>query len=473
MAAAELTCLADVARTWPEPLEQQIVVRLRAAIAGGQLGAGVRVPPSRRLAGELGLARNTVAAAYEQLVADGYLIGAKGAGTFVARGAAAPGVPDVGTAERPAAVPDVRQGLVAFSLCQPASSPFPLLAWRRAFARAASRLPGGTYGDPAGERRLRDAVASYLNNARALPVTAAQVVVTAGAAQAIALLARALLRPGDTVALEEPGYPVARRVFSDAGARLLPIPVNEDGLVVAALPDGPDAPRVVYVTPSHQFPLGVRLSLPRRHALLAWAARNDAVVIEDDYDGEFRYDAAPLPPLASLPGSGQVAYVGTFSKTLTPALRLGYVVAEPGLVARLVERQAACDDHPPAVTQHAVASLIEEGVLSRHVARMRRIYAARRAVLQTELEPVRHLAHLKGLSAGLHVCLHMDGAEQADRLCAELRRVGLSLAPVSAYAAKASSTLNCVVFGYGAMEPASIRDCCARIRAALLQSAVK
>lgn len=284
-------------------------------------------------------------------------------------------------------------------------------------------------------------------------------------------LARTLLSPGDSVALEEPGYPVAHRVLTDAGARLLPISVDGDGLVVATLPDGPDAPRVVYVTPSHQFPLGVRLSLPRRHALLAWAARNDAIVIEDDYDSEFRYDAAPLPPLASLPGSGRVAYVGTFSKTLTPALRLGYVVAGPGLVARLVERQAACDGHPPGVTQHAVASMIEDGVLSRHVARMRRIYAARRAVLQTELEQVRHLAHLEGLSAGLHVCLHMDGAERVERLCAKLRKDGLSLAPISAYAVGTGPIPSCMVLGYGAMEPASIRDCCARIRAALLQLA--
>lgn len=474
--ALEATFLADVSRDRDEPLERQIVERLRAAIGSGRLGGGTRLPPTRRLAADLGVARNTVAAAYEQLVADGYLVGARGAGTFVAGDATAPAArsatgPRTGAAADrapSAALPQGEPGLVQLGACCPADEPFPRAAWRRAFARAASALPGGDDGAPAGEWRLRAAIAAYLARARALSVAPEAVVVTAGAVQGIALLARLLLAPGDAVAFEDPGYTLAREALTRAGARILPVPVDADGIVVDALPEGAGAPRLVYVTPSHQFPLGGRLSLSRRRALLDWAARNGALVVEDDYDGEFRYDAAPLPPLASLPGAERVAYVGTFSKTLTPTLRLGFVAcADPRLVAGLTELRASGDNHTPSLTQNAVATLIEDGTLTRHVARMRRVYAARRAAVQDALAPIADRAPLRGLSAGLHAWLDLGDAERVAAIRAAMRRHGIALTPVDAFAVRPQTAPQGIVLGYGALAPVEAARLCGRLRSEL------
>lgn len=475
--ALEATFLADVSRHRDEPLERQIVERLRAAIGSGHLGGGTRLPPTRRLAADLGVARNTVASAYEQLVADGYLVGARGAGTFVAGDATTPAgratsrSPTSAATEQAApagAIPPGEPGLVQLGACCPADEPFPRAAWRRAFARAASALPGGEDGEPAGEWRLRVAIAAYLARARALSVAPEGVVVTAGAVQGIALLARLLLTPGDTVAFEDPGYNLAREALTRAGARILPVPVDADGIVVDALPEGAGAPRLVYVTPSHQFPLGGRLSLSRRRALLEWASRNGALVVEDDYDGEFRYDAAPLPPLASLPGAERVAYVGTFSKTLTPTLRLGFVVtADPRLVAGLAGLRAMGDNHTPSLTQNAVATLIEDGTLTRHVARMRRVYAARRAAVRSALAPLSERAPLRGLSAGLHAWLDLGDAERVAAIRAAMRRHGVALTPVDDFAVRTEAAPQGIVLGYGALAPAEAARLCGRLRAEL------
>jgi len=405
----ELSCLAGIERSRHVTLERQVAERLRAAVSNGHLPAGGRLPPTRALALDLGIARNTLALAYEQLVAEGYLEARKGAGTYVAKSARRAPTPIAATPKTfqplPAPTPSVVAapglGLVSFSACRPAMMPFPVREWRRAFARAASRPPGSDYGDPAGDTMLREAIAGYLRPARSLNVASDNVVITAGASQAVALLAKLLIRPGDAAAIENPGYPLARHALMAAGARIVPIQVDADGLIVDALPCGSSAPKVVYVTPSHQYPLGARLALFRRIALLAWAEQHDAVIIEDDYDGEFRYDAAPLPPLAALDDTGRVAYVGTFSKTLSPTLRLGFVVASSAITAELIKIKVSYDYHAPELTQQALATLIRDGVFGRHVARMRRVYAERRAVLQEELAPLQGVADLRGLSAGL------------------------------------------------------------------------
>ena len=321
-------------------LTAQIYRQLLEAILDGRLRSGERLPPTRELARRLAVSRNTVAVAYDRLVADGFLVGRAGAGTYVSaepvRGRAAPkGV------VRPRAVWESIAGgpsgtarpggpnmqAYDFRVGVPDAELFPLETWRRLVSRELRRGVGG-YGDPSGHEGLREAIARHIGVSRSVRAGADDVLVTNGAQQALDLVGRVLIEPGACVAVEEPGYPPARLLFRSLGARVVGVPVDGEGLDVAAIPG---AARLVYVTPSHQFPLGTPMSLARRAALLAWAERRNAVVIEDDYDSEFRFGDRPLEPLQSLDRAGRVIYVGSFSKTLLPMLRLGFLVAPASL----------------------------------------------------------------------------------------------------------------------------------------------
>jgi GntR family transcriptional regulator/MocR family aminotransferase len=255
-----------------------------------------------------------------------------------------------------------------------------------------------------GDPELREAVAAYLARARGLRCRADDVVVTSGGVRALDLVAQAVLRARDPVAVEDPGYPAARRTLEDRGAVLVPVPVDDDGLRVAEL--GHRA-LVVYVTPSHQYPLGVRMSVGRRAALLDWAARHDGLVVEDDYDSELRFDGPPLPALAGMDRSGRVVYVGTFSKVLAPGLRLGYVVAPRWLRDRLLRLRERSGDRVPWPVQRALAAFLASGDFDRHVRRVRRQYAERRSALRAALQPASPVAHLRGMEAGLHAFLEL------------------------------------------------------------------
>ncbi|MFC4638177.1 PLP-dependent aminotransferase family protein [Deinococcus hohokamensis] len=435
-------------------LARQLADGLRRAVRLGPLEAGQRLPSSRELAAALGVGRNIVLEAYEILLAEGYLVGRDRAGTYVATDLPAPEQPgQEGTAgeaatsgpahpaprwlRRSVAAPDVepRPGpdLLDFRVGQTDTAALPLTAWRRAWRDVAGLALPSDYADPAGDRTLRAAVAGYLRRARGLSVRAEDVIITAGAVQAVHLVAQATLHPGDPVAVEDPGYRLARQILQEAGARLLPLPVDADGLQPAALPGGPEAPLLVYTTPSHQFPLGVRLSMPRRLALLEWAREHDALILEDDYDSEFRYGASPLPALAALERD-HVVYVGTFSKVLSPAVRVGYVVAPGALHERLLRLKERLDAHTSWPVQRALALLIEHGDLERHVRRMRRLYAAKRAALSTGLLPARPHARLMGLDAGLHAHLDLTPDVPAAQVVARARARGVlvtDLAPFS------------------------------------------
>jgi GntR family transcriptional regulator/MocR family aminotransferase len=323
----------------------RIYGRLRDAIEEGRLRPGDRLPSSRDLARDLVVARNTVAAAYDALVAEGYAVGRVGAGTFVA------------TEPRPSMARDPAPGPAApafpatamaptfdFRLGVPDPRLFPVAAWRRAMGHAIDEAvalaPG--YGDPAGDPGLRAAIARHVGVSRGVRASADDIVMTEGAQGAIDLVTRVLVRPGDVVAVESPGYPPARDRLASAAARVVPVGVDGEGLFVGALPD--DA-RLVYVTPSHQLPTGVAMSPGRRAALLAWAELHDAMIIEDDYDSEFRYASRPLEPLQRLDRSGRVVYVGSFSKTLLPMLRLGFLAGPPRLVPALREARRLAGWH--------------------------------------------------------------------------------------------------------------------------------
>lgn len=444
---------------------------LRDAIAAGRLAPGLRLPSSRELAARVGVSRNTAVAAYELLAAEGWLESRGGAGSFVAElPRAAVQVSDRASVAPWADSPWLRGEVVTmpprvgapplpaycFSTGLPDVSSFPFDVLRRLQTRAlqATARRSASYVNPQGLRVLREAIASHVSSARAVACTADDVVVTAGAQQAFDLIGRALVTPGRTLAaVEDPGYPPLRAALTAVGARIAPVPVDHDGLVVDALPA---EARIVCVTPSHQFPLGVALSLARRRALLNWAAERQAVILEDDYDGEFRFTPRPLDALKTLDRDGRVFYVGTLSKSMLPALRIGYIVAPAWARAALVAAKQAADFGTSALMQVAVADFIAEGHLLRHVRRMRADYAERRRVLEQMLR--RHLgarADIYPAIAGLHLAvgLPVDGAELARRAW----EAGVGVEPLSRYRV-APAGVDGLVFGYGAIAAARIPE---------------
>lgn len=430
---------------------------LRDAVSAGRLAPGDRLPATRALAADLGISRTTVTTVYERLVAEGLFAARVGAGTFVSdvapvpvRSAAGAVGPRSGWrwAARPVSgetgVPpyDFRVGI-------PDASLFPFESWRRILV-AESRLRGhdpGSYAGPGGLPRLREAIARSVAYSRGVRADADSVIVTSGTQQALDLVARVLLEPGDVVAVEDPGYAFARDLFASHGARVVPVPVDADGLVVDALPPGA---RLVYTTPSHQFPLGVPLSLERRRALLAYAAANDAAVVEDDYDSEFRFTERPLEPLHALDGSGRVVYVGTFSKSLLPTLRTGYLVAPPTLTDALLAAKQLTDGFGPVQPQAALARFLEEGLLARHVRRAAKVYAERRAILLEEL--ARLPVEVVPSAAGLHLSFLTD---HDPSLAQRARAAGVGLETLAE--SRIGPGPEGVVLGYGAVVTDVIR----------------
>jgi GntR family transcriptional regulator/MocR family aminotransferase len=379
------------------PVVRQIYGQVRGAILEGALGAGARLPSSRDLAARLGVARATVVGAYEQLVAEGYVETRPGAGAFVAadlsgvqevRVRPAQQAPSPALPERAAAVAEAPgspplPGDAPFNTGRTLMDPRALAAWGRATRRALRTLGPEHFGyaEAAGRPELRAVVADYLRAARGVVCEPTQVIVTAGAQQAIDIAARVLIAPGAPVWVEDPAYPTTIRALTAAGAALKPIPVDAEGLVVAAgVARAPDA-RAAYVTPSHQYPLGVTLSMGRRLELLAWARGAGAWIIEDDYASEFRYAGPPLAALQGLDGGQRVLYVGTFNKALFPGLRLGYLVAPSSLVPALLRARTLLDRQPPSLTQAIVLGFMQGGDFAAHIRRRRLAYRAQRDAL--------------------------------------------------------------------------------------------
>jgi GntR family transcriptional regulator/MocR family aminotransferase len=458
-------------------LSARIYRQILDAIVDGRLRPGQRLPPTRELAAQLDVSRNTAALAYERLTAEGFLTGRVGDGTFVC-------------AEPPRAEARSRHaptggGLQARRLWQsiPAPSPagsiapaynfrvgipdahlFPLTTWRRLVARelrpAAMRSAG--YGEPGGHPRVRAAIARYVGLSRAVRAAADDVVVTQGAQQALDLIGRVLIEPGSVVAVEEPGYPPARRLFQSLGARVVGVPVDGEGLDVAAIPK---AARLIYVTPSHQFPLGTPMSLARRAALLAWAERCGAIVIEDDYDSEFRYHSRPLDPLQSLDRGGRVIYVGSFSKVMLPALRLGFVVAPASLQSALRAAKQLTDWHGELTTQAALAQFIDTGLLARHVRKAAREYAVRRVRIVEALQrDFARWLQLVPSVAGLHVTARVvpKASIDVEEVVARAQTSGVAVYPLSRFYAEPSGQSGLVI-GYGAIPTSKIGEGLSRL----------
>jgi GntR family transcriptional regulator/MocR family aminotransferase len=393
------------------PLYRQLYDGLRGAILDGRLASGARLPSSRLLATDLGVGRNTVLSAYEQLAAEGYLEGQVGAGTRVAallpdrllevgktsgqprsvKSAASNALSERGrqlSSVKRSAPRYERGEAVAFQHGLPAIDQFPATLWSRLVARRARDPRNGLFGYETGEgfRPLREAIAAHAGAARGVVCTADQVIVTAGAQAALDLAARMVVDPGDAVWLEDPGYLGARGAFLGAGAAIVPVPVDSDGIDVDAGMALEPHPRLIYVTPSHQYPLGVTLSLQRRLQLLEVARAENAWIVEDDYDSEYRYTGRPLAALQGLDRSGRVLYMGTFAKTLFPSLKVGYLIVPDALIDAFRTAIRITGHVPPPAIQAALADFIEEGHYGTHVRRMRAVYAARRACLIDAIE---------------------------------------------------------------------------------------
>jgi GntR family transcriptional regulator / MocR family aminotransferase len=442
------------------PLYQRLYRALRRAILDGRLPAGARLPSTRGLAVDLGLSRNAVLMAFDQLLAEGYVDGRVGSGTFVSStlpdsdlmpwsaAAAAPpaaGPPRLSAVARrvlslaplPPAGATVRSVRYDFRYGLPAFEDFPHETWRRIVtrrARAASLRTLG-YGRAAGFPPLREAIAAYLRKARGVVATADQVVIVNGSQQALSLAAHLLLDHEDRVVVEEPSYQAARQIFLASGARLLARPVDEAGLDVTRLPTSGKV-RLAYVTPSHQFPSGAVLSLSRRLDLLRWAERTGAYILEDDYDAEFRYEGRPVAAVQGLDRAGRVLYVGTFSKVLFPSLRVGYLVVPPLLVPGLVGLKWLTDCHTPTFEQEVLTDFIEGGHFERHLRRSRARNAARRAaVLEAFARTFGSEVTLTGANAGIHVVAWLHGVEATGLpdLIDRAGKRGVGLYPVTPY----------------------------------------
>lgn len=447
--------------------------QLRAAILDGRLKPGLRLPATRALAEALEVSRNTVVAAYDLLLAEGYIEARRGAGNFVADLAARRGERharrNASSSDNRlapywrslAAVPaPMQMGAVAydFRLGTPDSRSFPYDIWRRLSSRALRQLSktAQLYDHASGRLALREAIAQHISFARAVSCEPEDVIVTSGAQQAFDLLARVLVTPGRTVvAVEDPGYPSVRAVFLAAGARVVGVPVDEEGVIVEQLPR--DA-NVIYVTPSHQFPLGVVMSPRRRVALLAFARARNALVIEDDYDSEFRYSGRPLDALQTLDRDDSVCYVGTFSKCMLPTLRLGYAVVPPWLHDAFVHAKHQADLHGDVLTQNTLATFIAEGHLVRHVRHMRKLYAERRdALLQALQRHGKERLRAWPSDAGLHVAANLDTNTDTRTLLMRAMQNGIRLESLNAYAVE-NASVNGLAFGLGAIEAANIDD---------------
>ena len=468
-----------------ETLQNQIYGAVRRSILDGTLRPGARLPSSRALAEDLAVSRTTTLLAYEQLMAEGYLEASHGSGTFVSGE-----LPDdrVARLPRPAAsglqrplskrgallmtVPPAARRLAPgarpFRLGVPALDLFPIRTWARLAQRRVRSLSLSQldYSDILGYRPLREAIAAHVQLARGAVCTTDQVVIVSGAQRGLDQLCRLLLDPGDVALLEEPGYPAARGALLDAGARIRPARVDDAGLnIEIASRVAPDA-KLVYVTPSHQFPLGVLMSLRRRLALLDWAARTGAWILEDDYDTEFRYGTRPIPCLQGIDGGERVLYVGTFAKALFPSLRLGFVIVPPALVEPLRAARRAADGQPHHLDQLVLADFIAEGHYERHLRRMRAVYAERlQAVLDAAARYCGDALRLRPIAAGLHLVGEVSEPDEEVAAAAAARRI--EVMPLSAFYLSPAARINGLVLGFGCVRPQALEEGMEQLAAAI------
>lgn len=491
-------------------LSRQLYQALRLRVLDGRLASGTRLPASRDLAAALLISRNSVVRAYDQLYAEGFIEGRVGDGTYVAQlpqatlpakklstkvstgfSTGLPTALSTNWLDLPVdpsskvihsdALTRIKNNHLArppngppraFRVGVPAFDLFPFDVWAKlnaAFWRKPD-LQQLCYGDPAGDARLRGMIAAYLRSSRGMQCTAEQIVITSGAQQGISLCAQLLVEPGDGVAIENPGYRAAGHAFAVAGARLHGVAVDSEGIDCQQLAGLTDC-RLTYVTPSHQYPTGVVMSLARRLELLAWAERTQGWIVEDDYDGEYRYSGAPLAPLAALDQQGRVLYVGTFGKVAFPALRLGYLVLPPGLVDVFAQRRAVDVRHSEVSTQAVMAEFMAAGHFQRHIRRMRRAALSRRDTLLSGWPAdIPGVGPLPIVAAGLHLTVPVDSVARERTLIEQAASVDVEINGLSSYwlpdSSAAPDQRAGLVMGFAAVPEKAIEAALARLRTA-------
>jgi len=464
-----------------QPAYARIFERLRSAITSGALAPNARLPSSRTLAKDFGVARNTVDSALGQLVADGYVVRRQGAGTFVAEQLPARDAPPLKAARAAVAKPVTETRRlsqrakalqsypghyrplvgVPFTPSLPPIDLFPRKVWNRLLSREASRA--GTdywaYGASNGLPALREAIAAHASAMRATRCSPDQVIVVTSTQQAVELAGKVLADPGDRAWAETPGYQPVQHCLRAAGLQVVHVPVDEQGLDVPAGRKLEPHARLAYVTPAHQYPLGYEMSLARRKALLAWAFEEDAYVVEDDYDGDYRYEGRPIASLQGMDDGGRVVYVGSFNKILFPGLRIAFVIAPEPLVGGFVDAKHAADGHTALLTQGVLAAFIHEGHLARHLRKTRAIYDERRLAFLEEAKILADVLEFGPARAGMHVTglFNESAARRVDEraVAEECARAGIEVHPLSKYGATDRRGL---VFGFAGASRAAARS---------------
>lgn len=460
------------------PLYHQLYTELRQAILTGRLQPNQQIPSTRWLAKSLGISRSTVTQSYDQLFSEGYLETKTGSGTFVSEK-----LPDDLLTTQPLKSEDQNSALkielstygnqvqsaqlgfeqldlpINFSYGSPALDRFPLKIWRKLLSRhCESNLDLLNYSlEPRGHLPLREAIANYLACSRAVKCTPEQIIITSGSQQAIDLVTRLFINPGDTVALEEPGYLGAKNIFQSQGAKLMPIKVDESGLIIEQLTDISKV-KLVYVTPSHQFPTGAVLSLPRRLALLKWAKETGAIIIEDDYDSEYRYSSRPIPALQGLDSNQSVVYIGTFSKVLFPSLRIGYLVVPKYLQSIFTHAKWLCDRQSPLIEQQVLTDFINEGHLASHIRKMRNLYNHRRQALVAALKQyLGKKVTILGENAGIHLMITIETNLSDQEIVDRAAQVGVGLTSSRKYYLQAKKQGE-FLLGYSELDELKIKE---------------
>lgn len=478
------------------PMHRQIYEKIRSAILNGEIPPKSRVPSSRLLAAQLGVSRMTIVNAYEQLFAEGYLEGRIGAGTFVAGELPeellqTPKTKAVKTGAFSRKLNLSAQGkqitrdldevmrehsankFIPFQNGLTAIDAFPFDTWSKIAARLNRHAPPTTLinGDLAGFRPLREAIAAHLKSARGVRCEPEQVIITAGAQQALALIASVFLEPNDEVWMEDPGYNSVRSLFALSRTKLIPVPLDEDGLDIKAALESSKNPKLIYVTPSHQYPLGMTMSVARRLSLIETARQAGAWIIEDDYDSEFRYAGHPLASLQGLDEDGRVLYVGTFSKTIFPSLKLGCLVAPPDLVDVFTAARMLSGAHSPVINQAILAEFISEGHFARHIRRMRTLYEERQMILLEEVRRnLKGLVEMKSDDAGMHLVGwlpdNFDDREAANKAA----EADVRVSPISDHCIN-NYPRSGLVFGYAAFDEKQIKNAVAQLAEVLIKMA--
>ncbi|MFT5259275.1 MAG: GntR family transcriptional regulator/MocR family aminotransferase [Saprospiraceae bacterium] len=445
----------NIERNTSVPIYRQLDASLRRLILSGSLEPAQKLPSTRELAEELGVSRITVKSVYEQLVVEGYAVSKTGAGTFIAQGLEIEGASKFNRVRRKSKIPEVEitdraQRIMSsrasarhgetnpFRPGVPALDLFPVKAWNKYLLEAtqSNHRHHMSYGDLSGNADLRNSITSHLTDARGMQVDPAQIVITSGAQQAFVLIAFVLLNKGDTVWYENPGHIAGRDVMQIMGANIAPVPIDSEGIDVQYAIENHPKPSIIFTTPSHQQPLGTTMSLVRRLTLLNYAQENDAWIIEDDYDSEFRYRGRPLPALSALDSERKVFYVGTFSKSMFAAIRIGYVVIPPGLVDSFAKASNLLGQRPSAIVEQALSGFMDDGRFVEHVRKMRRVYRERKDTLFDCLtRDCSHFLEPQKTDAGMHIVAWLKNGMQDQAVYSALLNAGIESLPLSIYCA--------------------------------------